>query len=102
MYALPLRLAMDEEQSPGGELAPSLRISWENDSRKIVLCDALSNPPFLTFLLEAVARGDRFTGVRGEVLAVPAPALRSICEPSHGPLAPSFLQREQRNLSILH
>ena len=37
MYALPLRLAMDEEHSPGGEPAPSLRISWENGSRKIVL-----------------------------------------------------------------
>ena len=102
MYALPLRLAMDEEQSPGGEPAPSLRINWENGSGKIVLYDALSNQPFLTFLLEAVARGHRFTGVHGEVRAVPAPALRSICEPSQGPLAPSLMKGEQSNSSIVY
>jgi len=102
MYALPLRLAMDEEHSPGGEPAPSLRISWENGSRKIVLYDALSNPPFLTFLLEAVARGHRFTGVHGEVRAVPAAALRSIWEPSQGPLAPSLMKGEQSNSSIVY
>ncbi len=102
MYALPLRLAMDEEQSPGGEPAPFLRISWENGSRKIVLYDALSNPPFLTFLLEAVARGHRFTGVHGEVRAVPAAALRSIWEPSQGPLAPSLMKGEQSNSSIVY
>src|SRR5216684_1202040 len=100
-YALPLRLAMDEEQSPGGELAPSPRISWESSSGKIVLYDALSNQPFLTFLLEAVARGDRFTGVRGEVRAVPAAALRSMWEPSQGPLAPSLMKGEQSTLGIL-
>ena len=102
MYALPLRLAMDEEQSPDGEPAPSLRISWENASRKIVLYDALSNPPFLTFLLEAVARGHRFTGVHGEVRAVPAAALRSIWEPSQGPLAASLMKGEQSNSSIVY
>ncbi len=101
-YALPLRLAMDEEQSPGGELAPSPRISWESSSGKIVLYDALSNQPFLTFLLEAVARGDRFTGVRGEVRAVPAAALRSMWEPSQGPLAPSLMKGEQSNSSVVY
>jgi maltose alpha-D-glucosyltransferase/alpha-amylase len=101
-YALPLRLAMDEEQSPGGELAPSPRISWESSSGKIVLYDALSNQPFLTFLLEAVARGDRFTGVRGEVRAVPAAALRSMWEPSQGPLTPSLMKGEQSNSSVVY
>jgi maltose alpha-D-glucosyltransferase / alpha-amylase len=101
-YALPLRLAMDEEQSSGGQLAPSPRISWENSSGKIVLYDALSNQPFLTFLLEAIARGDRFTGVRGEVRAVPAAALRSMWEPSQGPLAPSLMKGEQSNSSVVY
>ena len=32
MYALPLRLARDEERSPRGEPAPSLRINWEGGS----------------------------------------------------------------------
>lgn len=102
MYALPLRLAMDEEQSPGGEPAPSLRINWESSSGKMVLYDALSNQPFLTFLLEAVARGDRFTGVRGEVRAVPAAALRSMWEPSQGPLTPSLMKGEQSNSSVVY
>src|SRR6266702_2530517 len=102
MYALPLRLATDEEQSPGGELAPSPRISWESSSGKIVLYDALSNQPFLTFLLEAVARGDRFTGARGEVRAVPAAALRSMWEPSQGSLAPSLMKGEQSNSSVVY
>ena len=101
-YALPLRLAMDEEQSPGEQLAPSPRISWESSSGKIVLYDALSNQQFLTFLLEAVARGDRFTGVRGEVRAVPAAALRSMWEPSQGPLAPSLMKGEQSNSSVVY
>ncbi len=101
-YALPLRLAMDEEQSPGGEPTPSLRISWESSSGKIALYDALSDQPFLTFLLEAIARGDRFTGVRGEVLAVPGAALRSMWEPSQGPLGPSLMKGEQSNSSVVY
>jgi maltose alpha-D-glucosyltransferase/alpha-amylase len=102
MYALPLRLAMDEEQSPAGEPAPSLRINWEGSSGKIVLYDALSNQPFLTFLLEAVARGDRFPGARGEVRAVSGAALRSMWEPSQGPLAPSLMKVEQSNSSVVY
>jgi maltose alpha-D-glucosyltransferase/alpha-amylase len=101
MYALPLRLARDDERSPRGEPAPSLRINWESGSG-IVLYDALSNQPFLTFLLEAVARGDRFPGVRGEVRAVPAAALRSIWDSSQGPLAPSLMRAEQSNSSIVY
>jgi maltose alpha-D-glucosyltransferase/alpha-amylase len=102
MYALPLRLAMDEKQSLDGESAPSLRINWESSSGKMVLQDALSNQPFLTFLLEALARGDHFSGVRGVVRTVPAAALRSIWEPSHGPLAPSLMKAEQSNSSIVY
>jgi maltose alpha-D-glucosyltransferase / alpha-amylase len=102
MYALPLRLAMGEEPSPGGEPAPSLKISGESSPEKIVLYDALSNQPFLAFLLEAVARGDRFIGVRGEVRAVPAAALRSVWEPSQGSLAPSLMKGEQSNSSVVY
>jgi maltose alpha-D-glucosyltransferase/alpha-amylase len=101
MYALPLRLARDDERSPRGEPAPSLRINWESGSG-IVLYDALSNQPFLTFLLEAVARGDRFPGVHGEVRAVPTAALRSIWDSSQGPLAPSLMRAEQSNSSIVY
>jgi maltose alpha-D-glucosyltransferase/alpha-amylase len=102
MYALPLRLATNEEQSPGGEPAPSLRINRESSSGKIVLYDALSNQAFLTFLLGAISRGDRFSGLRGEVRAVPAAALRSIWEPSQGPLAPSLMKAEQSNSSVVY
>jgi maltose alpha-D-glucosyltransferase/alpha-amylase len=102
MYALPLTLAVDEEQSPGGEPAPSLRINRESSSGKIVLYDALSNQPFLTFLLGAISRGDRFPGVRGEVRAVSGAALRSIWEPSQGPLAPSLMKAEQSNSSVVY
>lgn len=101
-YALPLRLAIDEEQSPGGEPAPSLRINRESSSGKIVLYDALSNQPFLTFLLGAISRGDRFPGVRGEVRAVAGAALRSMWEPSQGPLAPSLMKAEQSNSSVVY
>jgi maltose alpha-D-glucosyltransferase/alpha-amylase len=103
MYALPLTLAaVDEEQSPGGEPAPSLRINRESSSGKIVLYDALSNQPFLTFLLGAISRGDRFPGVRGEVRAVAGAALRSMWEPSQGPLAPSLMKAEQSNSSVVY
>jgi len=103
MYALPLTLAaVDEEQSPGGEPAPSLKINRESSSGRIVLYDALSNQPFLTFLLGAISRGDRFPGVRGEVRAVSGAALRSIWEPSQGPLAPSLMKAEQSNSSVVY
>jgi maltose alpha-D-glucosyltransferase / alpha-amylase len=102
MYALPLRLAIDEEQSPGGEPVPSLRINRESSSGKIGLYDALSNQPFLTFLLEAISRGDRFPGVRGEVRAVSGATLRSMWEPSQGPLAPSLMKAEQSNSSVVY
>jgi maltose alpha-D-glucosyltransferase/alpha-amylase len=102
MYALPMRLARDEERSLGGEPAPFLRINSESSSGEIVLYDALSNQPFLAFLLEAVARGDRCPGVRGEVRAVPAAALPSMWEPSQGPLAPSLMKAEQSNSSVVY
>jgi maltose alpha-D-glucosyltransferase/alpha-amylase len=102
MYALPLRLATDEERFPGGEPVPSLRISRESSSGTMILYDALSNQPFLTFLLEAVARGDRFPGVRGEVRAVPAAELGSIWQPSQGLLAPSLMRAEQSNSSVVY
>ena len=102
MYALPMRLALDEKQSLDGESAPSLRINSESGSGKIVLYDALSNQPFLTFLLGAISRGDRFPGVRGEVRAVSGAALRSIWEPSQDPLAPSLMKAEQSNSSVVY
>jgi maltose alpha-D-glucosyltransferase/alpha-amylase len=102
MYALPLRLAVDEEQTTGGEPAPSLKINRESSSGRIVLYDALSNQPFLTFLLGAISRGDRFPGVRGEVRAVSGAALRSMWEPSQGPLAPSLMKAEQSNSSVVY
>ncbi len=102
MYALPMRLALDEKQSLDGESAPSLRINSESGSGKMVLYDALSNQPFLTFLLGAISRGHRFPGVRGEVRAVSGAALRSIWEPSQDPLAPSLMKAEQSNSSVVY
>jgi maltose alpha-D-glucosyltransferase/alpha-amylase len=102
MYALPLQLAGDEERSPDGETVPSLRTNWANSSQKIILYDALSYEPFLTFLLDAVARGGCFFGARGEVRAVPAAALHSLWAPAQGSLSPSLMKGEQSNSSVVY
>ena len=101
MYSLPLWLAT-EERSADGKPVPSLRINWESGSLEIVLYDALSNEGFLAFLLEALAKEDRFRGVRGEVRGIPGTALRSIWDPSQGPLAPSLMKAEQSNSSVVY
>src|SRR5207245_5684929 len=51
---------------------------------------------------EAVARGYCITGLRREVRAVPAAALRSTWEPSPCPLAPSSMKGEQSISSVVY
>jgi maltose alpha-D-glucosyltransferase / alpha-amylase len=101
MYALPLWLAA-EERSADGKPLPSLGIKWGSGLREIVLYDALSNERFLAFLLEALAKEDRFRGVRGEVRGIPGTALPSLWDPSQGPLAPSLMKAEQSNSSVVY
>jgi trehalose synthase-fused probable maltokinase len=97
-YDIPLVLAHD-----GTSLKDSscVRVS-AGSSDEIVLGDALTNEQFLNQLLEAIAEGLSVPGGRGRVRAVGTAALRSLWQPSRGPLVPSVMNREQSNSSVVY
>lgn len=79
-----------------------LRIQPGNFPEVIVLKDALTDENFLAHLLVAIANGVSLRGARGQVRAVSTPALPSLWQPSQGPLAPSVMNAEQSNSSVVY
>jgi maltose alpha-D-glucosyltransferase / alpha-amylase len=79
-----------------------LRIQSENFSEVIVLKDSLMDEDFLAHLLVAIANGVSLRGARGQVRAVCTPALQSLWQPAQGLLAPSVMNAEQSNSSVVY
>ena len=94
-YDIPLVRRSDKLSRRNAEPASELRLGPD-----IVLDDALSDERFLTSLLDAMAEGLSFRGAKGEVRAVSKSALRSLWQPSQGPLTPSLMKAEQSNSSV--
>jgi trehalose synthase-fused probable maltokinase len=80
----------------------SLRIQPGNFPEEIILQDALTDDKFLAQLLDAIASGVSLRGARGRVRAVSTPVLRSLWQPSQGPLTPSVMNAEQSNTSVVY
>ncbi len=79
-----------------------LRVRSGSLPDEINLRDALTDQQFLNHLLEAMARGLSVRGARGHVRAVATAALRSLWQPSQGPLVPSVMNAEQSNSSVVY
>jgi len=84
---------------PGRNTEPASELRLRPD---IVLDDALSDDQFLTSLLGAMAQGLSFRGAKGEIRAVSTNTLRSLWQPSQGPLTPSLMRAEQSNSSVAY
>jgi maltose alpha-D-glucosyltransferase / alpha-amylase len=99
-YSVPLiqRANKTSDQSE----TPTLTLRVEGEQEPVVLHDALSNEPFLIFLLEAIANERSFPGTRGIVRAFSTSALPSLWQPSRQPLPPSLMKAEQSNSSVVY
>src|SRR2546426_12791045 len=60
------------------------------------------DPRFALGLLDLIARGRRFSGRFGEVIASPAPDFRSFLGTAGDLLAPGVVKTEQPNTSVVY
>jgi len=95
-YAIPLLRSSSE-----GE-ASALKIHPADLSEEIIFKDALTDQQFLAHLLDAIARGASWPGIKGHVRAIPTAALESLWRPAQGPLTPSLMTAEQSNSSVVY
>jgi maltose alpha-D-glucosyltransferase/alpha-amylase len=72
-----------------------------NQDKKGVLYDAVIERDFCELLLQAISRGRRLKGTKGELVAKPTKVFRSILNASEEPLEPSILKGEQSNTSVV-
>lgn len=97
-YDIPLVRASSQSSSD-----PSwLRFRSDRLSEEIVLRDAVTDEQFLTRLLEAIANGVSCSGIGGRIRAVSTLALSSLWQTSEGALAPSVMNAEQSNSSVVY
>ena len=95
-YALPLvRISGEADGS-------MLRIQSHNFSGEIILKDALTDEHFLAHLLDAIAKGVSWPGIKGQIRATPTSVLPSLWQPAQGPLTPSVMNAEQSNSSVVY
>jgi len=93
-----VRLSDDMKRDP----AAVLKFRPENNAEEIVLADAPSDEKFLRCLLEAIAQGACFIGVKGRIRAVSTSALATLLPPSQPPLPASLMNAEQSNSSVVY
>lgn len=98
-YNVPLvKLSPDINRDP----AAVLKFRPESNADEIVLADALADKEFLRCLLEAIAPGACFVGVKGQIRAVSTSALATLSPPLQPPLPPSLMNAEQSNSSVVY
>lgn len=79
-----------------------LKFRTEGNAEDVVLGDALADEESLRCLLEAIAQGACFVGVKGQIQAVSTSAFATLSPPSQPPLPPSLMNAEQSNSSVVY
>jgi len=106
MYTFHLTAAFGEqaariqEELPG-TVVTTLKARIKDREQTGVLYDALWSPDFSRTLLSAIARGDRFTGETGTLIASPTKAYRDLIN-GEAELEPAVLKAEQSNTSVAY
>ncbi len=77
------------------------RIQLREKDEQGILYDALVEKDFCDELLQAIARGRHLKGTKGELVAKPTKAFRSILKFTDLPPEPSILKAEQSNTSVV-
>ncbi|HEY3569345.1 MAG TPA: maltose alpha-D-glucosyltransferase [Thermoanaerobaculia bacterium] len=98
MYALPLAFAPARRAGDSALAGVMARLESDVFEGTGVLYDPLGEPAFSRALLEAIGRGERFRGWRGELVAQPSPVFPELR--GAGDLEPAPLRAEQSNTSI--
>jgi maltose alpha-D-glucosyltransferase/alpha-amylase len=104
IYLLPVAAAFGDnadhilKEKLGSVIA---RIQLSGKDGEGVLYDAVVEKDFCEELLEAIARGRRLRGEKGELVAKPTKVFRPILNASDAPLEPSPLKAEQSNTSVV-
>jgi maltose alpha-D-glucosyltransferase/alpha-amylase len=104
VYLLPLAFAVGDDANQIHHANPTAvlaELHLKGHDTDGLLYDALADGRFCTALLDAVARRRRFKGARGDILAVPTKAFRTLRGPADAALEPSSMQREQSNTSVI-
>ena len=104
IYVLPVAFADGGRETPGpmSHAIASVCVTGTGSEEKGVLHDAMVDPRFALGLLDLIARGRRFSGRFGEVIASPAPDFRSLLGTAGDFLAPAVVKTEQTNTSVVY
>ncbi|MDH5695060.1 MAG: maltose alpha-D-glucosyltransferase, partial [Dehalococcoidia bacterium] len=106
-YLLPIAFASEERVSQLIDkllqaTVARLKLRGRDGSVEGVIYDALIEKDFCHALLEAMAQRRRFRGGDGEVVAYPTSVFRKLRGPVTESLAPSLLEAEQTNTSVVY
>ena len=97
-YSMPLAVVAGGAPVPSE--IPALAVHLESET--VVLQDALYHPPFLEFLLTAIANGKSSPGQHGEVRAAATSTLPALWQPAQQTLQASLMKGEQSNSSVIY
>jgi maltose alpha-D-glucosyltransferase/alpha-amylase len=103
LYVLPLiPVSADEEipTAPGERTRAGLIVAQEEGEPAFFFRDALYDRNFSRWLIESIRRGNSFQGIKGEMIAVPADAIRALWSGDKAPPEASVMKGEQSNTSL--
>ncbi|HKC10655.1 MAG TPA: alpha-amylase, partial [Vicinamibacteria bacterium] len=102
IYVLPVAFA-DGGRETSGPTSPAIAsVCVTGTEENGVLHDAMVDPRFSLGLLDLIARGRRFSGRFGEVIASPTRAFRSLLGTAGDVLKPAVVKTEQTNTSVVY
>src|SRR5260370_6005771 len=104
IYVLPVAFADGRREPPGptSHAIASVRVTGTGSEEKGILHDAMGDPRFSLGLLDLIARGRRFSGRFGEVIASPTRDFRSLLRTARDFPQPAVVKTEQTNTSVVY
>jgi len=105
-YTLPVGFATGQNATHVRQAMPhavvaEIQLVGRDGSVEGILYDAAEDSAWCASLLDAIGRRRQFRGARGEVVAAPTPAYRSLRGPADAALPASLLRGEQSNTSVI-
>jgi len=102
IYVLPVAFADGGRETSGPRSPAIASVCVTGTEENGVLHDAMVDPRFSLGLLDLIARGRRFSGRFGEVIASPTRAFRSLLGTAGDVLKPAVVKTEQTNTSVVY
>lgn len=105
VYRLPVTcVPADEARQLKGAQGAIARVVAKGDGGAVegVLYDAMWVESFLVSFLDVLARGVRYSGPFGQIIATPTKVFAQLLRSGEGPLEPSVMKAEQSNTSVVY